>query len=66
MISFKGYAYPKEAILQAVRWCLAYRLSYRDIEKMFHERGVIVDHSTINRWVIKFSPKLKAEFHKRK
>jgi len=33
---------------------------------MFHERGVNIDHSTINRWVIKFSPKLETEFHKRK
>src|SRR5256885_16785939 len=30
------------------------------------ERGVEVDHSTINRWVIKYSPQLEEEFHRRK
>ena len=52
MISFKGYAYPKGVILQAVRWYLAYTLSYRDIEEMQLERGINVDHSTLNRWVL--------------
>ena len=30
------------------------------------ERGVDVDHSTINRWTIKYSPLLEAAFHRRK
>jgi transposase-like protein len=30
------------------------------------ERGVEVDHSTINRWVIKYSPLLEEAFHRRK
>lgn len=46
----------------AVRWYLAYALSYRDIEELMLERGVSVDHSTVNRWVIEFSPQLENEF----
>ena len=49
----------------AVRWYLAYALSYRNIEELMAERGVSVDHSTINRWIIKYSPKLKAEFSRK-
>ena len=30
------------------------------------ERGVNVDHSTLNRWVIKYSPELETEFCKHK
>ena len=30
------------------------------------ERGVEVDHATLNRWVIKFSPLIAKEAHKRK
>lgn len=30
------------------------------------ERGVSVDHSTISRWVVKYSPQLEAAFHRRK
>ncbi len=66
MISFKGYCYPKSVILQCFRWYVAYCLSYRDIEQMMKERGIDVDHSTLNRWVLKFSPLLEKEFQKRK
>ncbi len=47
-------------------WYVAYPLSYRQLEEMMQERGVVVDHSTINRWVLKYSPQLAAAFHRRK
>ncbi|MEG3223871.1 IS6 family transposase [Vibrio gigantis] len=53
---FKGHHFPSEVILETVRYYLAYKLSYREIEEIQLERGVIVDHTTINRWVIKFTP----------
>lgn len=31
---------------------------YRDLEEMMQERGVEVDHSTLNRWVLKYAPEL--------
>ena len=52
MISFKQRHFKKEMILMLVRWYVAYSLSYRDIEELASERGLKVDHSTINRWVI--------------
>jgi transposase-like protein len=42
----------------AVRWCLRYGLSYRDVEELLAERGVQVDHVTIYRWVVRFTPLL--------
>ena len=36
-------------------WYLAYPLSTRHVEELLEERGVNVDHPTINRWVIKYS-----------
>lgn len=39
--------------------------SYRDIEELALERGLKVDHSTINRWVIKYAPQLEESFRKR-
>ena len=65
MIDFKGRHFKKTIILMAVRWYLAYALSYRNIEELMEERGVGVDHSTINRWVINYSPKLEAEFSRK-
>jgi len=51
-ISFKGVHFPPEVILMGVRWYLAYPLSTRHVEELMEERGVELDHATINRWVI--------------
>jgi transposase-like protein len=65
-VSFKGAHFPPEVILMGIRWYLAYPLSTRHVEELMEERGVNVDHSTVNRWVIKYSPQLEEEFHRRK
>src|SRR5919108_4381429 len=65
-ISFKGAHFPPEVILMGVRWYVAYPLSTRHVEELMEERGVDVDHSTINRWTIKYSPLLEEAFHRRK
>ena len=65
-ISFKGAHFPAEIILMGVRWYIAYPLSTRHVEELLAERGVEVDHATINRWVIKYSPQLEEAFHRRK
>ena len=52
MISFKGVNFPKEVILHAVFFYVRYGVSYRDLEEIMEERGVLVDHATLNRWVI--------------
>ena len=50
MISFKWRHFNKMSIMLAVRWCLSYSLSYRDVEELLLERGFKVDHMPINRW----------------
>ena len=65
-ISFKGAHFPPDVILMGVRWYVAYPLSTRHVEELMEERGVEVDHSTINRWVIKYSPQLEEAFHRHK
>src|SRR2546426_12026242 len=54
-VRFKGAHFPQDIILTCVRWYVAYPLSTRHVEELMRERGVYVDHSTINRWVIKYS-----------
>jgi len=66
MVSFKGAHFPQDIILMSVRWYLAYPLSYRHVEELMEERGVSVDHATIQRWVVKYSPQLEEAFHRRK
>ena len=51
-LSFANKQFPSATILMAIRWYLAYKLSYRNIEELLAERGVQVDHGTIHRWVL--------------
>ena len=63
---FSGRRFNRSVILLCVRWYLAYNLSLRDLEEMMVERGIRVDHSTIHRWVVRFSPLLLERFNLRK
>ena len=63
---FKGCHFPKGIVLQAVYWYLRYALSYRDIEELMQERGVDVDHATLQRWIVKYTPMVEANFRKKK
>ncbi len=55
-IDFKGSHYPKSVILYVVFFYVRYAVSYRDLEEIMAERGIRVDHATLNRWVVKYSP----------
>ncbi|PCJ65207.1 MAG: IS6 family transposase [Bacteroidetes bacterium] len=63
---YKHHRYPKTTILQAVYFKLRFTLSYRDVKELLEIRGVKVDHSTIQRWVFKFSPFVEVNMQKRK
>ncbi|GLS20602.1 IS6 family transposase [Labrys miyagiensis] len=63
---FKGRHFDQSVILLCVRWYLAYGLSLRDLKEMMAERGISIDHSTIHRWVVHFSPMLLEHFNRRK
>ena len=58
--------FPIDVILVCIRWYAAYPLSSRHLEEMMQERGVFVDHSSINRWAIRFLPLLEQVFRKHK
>ena len=66
MVEFKGSHFEREIILWGVRWYVAYPISYRQLEEMMKERGVEVDHSSLNRWVLKYVPLLDQAFRARK
>jgi transposase, IS6 family len=55
---FKWRHFEADLILCAVRWYLRYALSYRDVEELMRERGVVVDHTTVFRWVQRYAPEL--------
>ncbi len=66
MVEFKGSHFEREVILWAARLYVAYPISYRQLEETMANRGVEVDHATLNRWVLKYVPQLEQEFRVRK
>lgn len=53
---YRGRRFQTETIELCVRWYITYRLSYRDLVAMMAERGVVVSHTTIMRWVLRYVP----------
>ena len=64
--AFRRLHYPVDIIAQCVRWYLAYSLSLLNLEEMMAERGIVVDHSTLHRWVIRLVPLLDKAFRQHK
>ena len=58
--AFAGFCFPPDVIVLAVRWYLRFALSYRDVEELLAERGIEVDHTTVYRWVQRFTPMRRA------
>ena len=55
-LSYRGYRFPPAIIQHAVWLYLRFTLSFRDVEDLLAERGVIVSYETIRRWVAHFGP----------
>ena len=60
----KRMHYRLEVMLTCVRGYVSYPLSFRHLEEMMEERGVVLDHATIHRWAIKIVPVLGAVFRR--
>jgi transposase, IS6 family len=54
--AFSRRAFSDDIIALAVRWYVRYRLSYAEVSEWLAERGILVDQSTIYRWVQRFLP----------
>ena len=65
-IDFKGAHYPKAVIIHAVFFYVRYGVSYRDLEEILAKRGLAVDHTTLNRWVVKYAPLIAAKAQAKK
>ena len=65
-ISYSGYRFPSEIIQQAIWLYLRFTLSFRDVEDLLAERGIVVSYETVRRWVNHFGPKIAADLRKRR
>jgi len=64
--AFSGYRWPRDIIVMAVRWYLAYPLSSRQVLELLAERGIDVSHRTILTWATGVRPLLAAEVRRRR
>jgi len=62
---FKWRQFEPEMILLAVGWYLRFSLSYRDVEELLAERGLLVDHVTVWRWVQRYAPQIQRRLRPR-
>ena len=63
---FKGFCSSPEIIMLFVYMKCRFSLSYRELEEMASIRGAKIDHATLQRWLIRFSPLIDQEVRKRK
>ena len=63
---YSGYRFPPEIIQQAIWLYLRFTLSFRDVEDLLAERGVVVPYETVRRWVNHFGPMIAADLRKRR
>ncbi|NKW11136.1 IS6 family transposase [Ochrobactrum tritici] len=63
---FQRYPFSKSIILHAVFFYVRYPVSYRDLQEILAVRGIAVDHATLNRWVVRYSPLIAAQAQSRK
>ena len=66
MVDFKGRHFEREIVLLGVRWYVAYQITHRQLEEMMEKQGVEVDHSSLNRGMLKYAPLLDQAFRARK
>jgi putative transposase len=65
-ICYAGYRFPPEIIQQAIWLYVRFTLSFRDVEDLLAERGIMVSYETVRRWLNHFGPKIAADLRKRR
>ena len=65
-ISYSGYRFPPEIIQQAIWLYVRFTLSFRDVEDLLAERGILVYYETVRRWVNHFGPMIAVDLRRRR
>src|ERR1700716_1484305 len=65
-ISYSGYRFPPEIIQHAIWLYIRFTLSFRDVEDLLAERGIMLSYETVRRWVNHFGPMVAADLRKRR
>jgi putative transposase len=63
---YRGYRFPPEIIADAVWLCFRFHVSFRDVQDLLAERGIVVSHETIRQWCTKFGATFAAGIRRRR
>src|SRR6476660_10318802 len=63
--NYKGFCFPSEIIGHAVWLYFRFSLSFRDVEELLAQRGIVVTYETIRQWCLKFGQTFANELRRR-
>jgi putative transposase len=63
--SYKGHRYPVEVISHCVWLYFRFPLSFREVEELMLERGIVVSYETVRRWCAKFGQRYAGALRRR-
>ncbi len=63
---YKGYRFPSEIISHAVWLYFRFSLSFRDVEELLAQRGIVVTYETVRQWCLKFGQIYANELRRRR
>jgi putative transposase len=65
-LDYKGFRFPPEISSHAVWLYFRFSLSFRDVEELLTQRGIVVTSETIRRWTLKFGQTYANELRRRR
>src|SRR3712207_4164960 len=63
---YKGLRFPAEIIRHAIWLYYRFSLSYRDVEELLADRGVVVSYETIRQWCLRFGQSYANQLRRRR
>ncbi len=63
---YKGFRFPPEIISHAVWLYFRFSLSFRDVEELLAQRGIVVTYETVRQWCLKFGQVYTNELRRRR
>jgi putative transposase len=63
--NYKGYRFPPEIISHAVWLYFRFLLSFRDVEELLAQRGIVVTYETVRQWCLTFGHTYANELRRR-
>src|SRR5947208_7977909 len=64
--NYKGFRFPSEIISHAVWLYFRFSLSFRDVEELLAQRGIVVTYETVRQWCLKFGQAYANELRRRR